>query len=653
MTKLFLFLLAFSISVICSDLKGLIKSSIVQNIMEKMKIDPPAPGERYPDDIIDRASNLAISDYLLSCQFITDASIGKEDCLKNSLDLIKQTMGFKSDDFQGQLVERMMKNLIYFSIRHTLTIDSCTDPSKKKAETKLAEGTGKRITIFVHECILGKYFEIPEKAAIILLEFIYKFAPDGSYYRTSFSQLFRLISCEGKQRVFESFIRYFNPNRQALPDFSSEVARNPEVAESYSSFLMSFHHTIESAINYDSQRELYYRHMCAILINILSNSMFDINFVDILSRTLPRIDPLYLVTSDRFILVLTENINKIPASETALLQVFFDIFLTEATIERISSHDFTRFGGFIRKLQTKFEALVSARLATLSEASKTKIQDMLKVYDVYDVLALRAESIKYLKSTFFEYTQNNLIEFSYSLFELANSYQMMMRVSPNLITSCVADAGLVLLELVKSQNNDDPSTLHLNFYRFNAYLGLLALTIKNSIILVNSKSAFIRVIQFFNAKVLYNSEILDMATHIALIRSIISQMIKSGVFFDNSTEFQCILDFFTTVLDSHSAVAEVSIIFAEMLKQSSDPVKMAKIINTICDDLKMESGPIILSMIVERSDDLIRKYNIFSTKSLLEEDFINELINFLIFKNQLSRTEKKILLEIQSFLLNN
>ena len=58
-------------------------------------------------------------------------------------------------------------------------------------------------------------------------------------------------------------------------------------------------------------------------------------------------------------------------------------------------------------------------------------------------------------------------------------------------------------------------------------------------------------------------------------------------------------------------------------------------------------------MIVERSDDLIRKYNFFSTKSLLEEDFINELINFLIFKNQLSRTEKKILLEIQSFLMNN
>lgn len=507
--------------------------------------------------------------------------------LSESFELLKaSTFGIDIKTIQNPIVQNLLTEYTKESIQ--LTISNCED-------LEILKRTAHAIKFLVYECFTLNVV-IPSKQALKLFNFIYEFAEDGFRFQSSIVKLHLSLSSEQVSVFFETFPAIFNPFGPILPILdTSKIGNTPEIREKIDRFFRSIHEKVSLFVDPVENNALYCAHMNTLISCLLVNSNTD-NFIDIFANVLPRIDPVSLLKSRNFYEYFIQFISN--NNTSPVLTYFINCFINDMTITKIPEDFYIKFGSILNKLTvdvTETSTMVNQQISSLSIGSKTKIKEIKKVYNKYDMMFIRFKALEFIYIGFKTLTLGALRNLQRDLIELVDYAGVLLEFNPKITEMNSANSLSVLVEICSKE----PIDSKFNFDRlsyFVLFLNLLAkLKVSKDLIVSN----FLRVLQFYNTHIntsnhkklenIVNSFKVFLKAHLSG---------NSGVL-KTVEDYKIVFDFFKKTDGESSATAELTQILKNYLKTSTSRETIQLFID-IEKELEIPASQILLESLFKQ-----------------------------------------------------
>lgn len=583
----------------------------------------------YSEMIISCASHVALSDFNITASMINESSPLTDLALSDAFDIVKISMNIDIEKLKVPVVNQILLTYTKMCISHLIQPD-CPN------EQMLRKLSAHKIKILVYECLIFD-FKIADKQALKLLEFIYRFADDGHRYHKAFLKLYSCLSNESIATILDKFVQYFDPNRQNLLIISPKLKSldNP-LLPAFNSFIRNIYSKIITLIDPIEDNEVYFQYAAMLITSIISYNMNYEEFYDILVNSMVHIDPIRLLSSSDFFKAASLAISEAVKNESLLLEYFLKFFLNDETISRIQNEeDEIRFGGFIKILKTD-----EKYFKLLSIESKLKLEKFERKFMDYDVIISHIEKFRFIKINFLQLSSIHLEILSKEVQELEKNYDLIIKIDPSTVSNALADGANHIHELVAMSRNDNNFPVF-NYYRFKVFLSILTFLMKNEIYLLHAKTPTIKIIQFFNEKVIevhHDEEIFSMITS-HLFSFVIGNKLNPTV-----SDIKDIYTFFMKLLGEDRGIQEFCSFLTLNLHHTNSISETYNLIEKCCNEL----GISFISIIIPFLLNAIQIY--LETSSFKESLFLyrnGRLLSLITLVNDsktiLSRSEYSIL----------
>lgn len=544
----------------------------------------------YSEKVIARATEIALTDFNITASMLTEKSPIIDTALSDAFELVEITLFINVSKVKVPVVKNIISHHTKLCISHLLKVE---DAAEIQSRVLLAH----RIKILAHECLIFNY-EIPEKQALKLLEFIYRYGEDGYRYQQAFQKLYSSIKNESLALIFDKFVQYFDSNRQTLPVMVSQlkmsVASSGPLISVFTSFMRNLYEKIINIVDPIEDNEIFCRHINMIITSIISCGIVDF-FIEILLEILPFIDPLSLISSPRFCKSAVEFIQQAPKHNSLLLDYFVGLFLNEQIIAKIGEENEKKIAGLLYNLRINYENSIDKYFHLLSTESKIKLQNIEKRHNQYEKVFSFAEQLKYLQINFTQLSKNHLQNMKIEIDELVEFYGNLFEFDGQRLSLAVGETAKYLKDLVQSAQKDVDSKF-LNFDRFKVFLSILNYLMKNEFILSKAKIPFIKILQFFNENVTEFDKIEEI---LSIVKSQMAVLIKEKQFLTTEKDFKILFKFLLKLIGKESAIEEFRQVLLLTLKNSDSFVEFFGLLKNICRDTEIEVSVVAVPFLQE------------------------------------------------------
>jgi hypothetical protein len=588
------------------------------------------PDGRYSDAVIASATQIALSKFNLYASRITENSPVSISALPESFAFVKITMNIDIEIFKVPIFNQILHEYTKLCVSQLIKMDSSLD---KKSVGSLAH----RVKVLAYECLIFN-FKIADKQALKFLEFIYLFADGGHIYEQAFYKLSSCLSSESVTLILDKFVKYFDPNRQALQIILPKLEHTgPSLVSAFTVFIKNIYEKLTSLLDPVEDNDIFCRHSSKMITTILSLNANYEEFNDILIGLMNYIDPIYLLSSPIFFKAAFLAIPSAVQNNCALLDYFMAVFITDQVIARVKTkEDEIRFGGLFSGLMDKTETFVNR----LSIESKSQILNFKVEYYEYDAIISYSEMFKLIEIDFLNLSKEDLENLSEKLDKLIKNFDLLIKIDRQRFSKALPEAAKKFTGLIKLSYGD--TNTESNFYRFKLFLLILEFLLKHETYWVYAKACIINVFVFFTDKVIdfYDKvEILILSPIKAQISLLFE---KKNRFTPCEDEVKAVYNFFIKLLGKDEGIDEFCTFLFSYLGVTDSITQTCDLIESVCDGLEISFNSIIIPFLLGE----VQKYiETASTESLFNYDNgkLADLIAHVLTSNILNRSESSVL----------
>jgi hypothetical protein len=586
------------------------------------------PNGNFTTSFLEYAAEVAGTDFLISSHFAIDAEYESRSMLSDTFKVVKLALQIpENESFESALYEKMQMLMARFCIANTVKLSKCTDEASRRDHLLTSDKTAYCVCIFVHDGI-KKGFQISEKLALAFLEYIYKYSRDCFYYRSAFPSLYALIKSTNTQKMFEMFVKNFNPSRQPLPVISANVTSASR--DVFDTFIFGIYNKLSAQVDPVRDSYIYSSHMRTLICSILFSNSIEA-FTGILTESLPLVDKQLLLSFSYFVTVACKVLEETTEDSFAFGYIK-NIMTNEVTISNIRGIDMPSIGKIYHTFKLHHENAYQAAVEGLSQESQKNVRLMIKYYRRFLAMSTRAKSISLLPAFFFDFTREELIAHIADLEELKNYYHIMYSVDPQMTSNVLLSIGKMMRELHHDPRMGDKPELR--FYYFKMFFTLLSLSVKNNFIRQNSKNVFVILLRSFTRSVsILPDDEEETRSLINLINLHTSFLISRGDFFKSTRDYSIFFDFLKHCTKSQDeSIAEFSETLLEVLMNGSSvesEINSIKLVKSISDVVGMDCSNVIAAFASEKVAEFIHDSMSDSVDSAKKQSILILLANLV------------------------
>lgn len=192
----------------------------------------------YSPLVVTLATKKALAEFITTAAMMNSSTPLTDFVLKDIFSLLKKSMKLNVDKIKVPVTRNLLTEMTKTCVAHMVRGE---DSAVSKNERLQRKGTANLVKILVYECYTLNVCAIPERSALILFEFLYRFAIEDARYTVAFHELQSSINPEAVPILFDKIIKYFDPKRQALPVFIMRSENRREINEDEIKFIQDFY----------------------------------------------------------------------------------------------------------------------------------------------------------------------------------------------------------------------------------------------------------------------------------------------------------------------------------------------------------------------------------------------------------------------------
>ena len=594
------------------------------------------PNGQYCDVVVDRATDI-IRKYLV----------------KNGADKYHVTPfaeSFFSHAFDDVLIEMDVNIGVLIPIIFETLANEYTDlanyynqltetlvPGSEKYETRQAKV--KLATIVVQEASANSY-TLSESQAIILLESIYRFGLSGIRYGLAVQALYTVIPTNNLFSVYNMFIKYFDPTRQALPVLYIQIKDSKlEIIKNIFINLISRLYAKVILIDQISNKESFNNHACMLISSMISCDFFD-DFIPMITDLLQKVDINQLIISPRFAKSVIDISNLYMNQNIPVLDEISKHLINDKVLLTSNQKALIVYGSILFIIKFNQNDLYKTCVDNLSIKAQERLEEIETGYISYYEVVSEAATFDSFQETFATKEQADLELF-------CDSIDKMILIFPDFFKNQPSDANNVIvkvLALIPKLTNISmrQSSKDLDISRFLLFVKLLELSFTGPYILESTSDSFSSVIGFYNARfnsLSKNSITLRNAQMKTL--SFIEKLFKCNKFF-KSHRYRANFYAYLKLIAPLSANSCMIGCFHEVLLHGNNLPFVYNDVITSSNKLELSINSAISGFISNEIRNYLKIYYQIPVDLYLDGSLVH-VVNLVLAENILSKTETIIL----------
>lgn len=382
----------------------------------------------------------------------------------------------------------------------------------------------KLATIVVQEASANSY-KFSESQAIILLESIYRFGLIGIRYGLAVQALYTAISTKNLFSVYNMFVKYFDPSRQALPVLYIQI-KDPKLEVIKTIFINLMARLFEKIILIDQidNKEHFNNHACMLIASMISCNFLD-DFIPMITDLLEKIDMIQLVSSPRFAKSLIDISNFYENQNIPLLDEISKRLIDDKILLKLDPKAFIIHGSIVSVIKINQNEFYINCVDSLSIEGRERLTEIELRYLAYREVVSESDAFDSINENFAA-MENADLDF------LCESIDKMITVFPDFFENHPSEANSVIIKvlaLIPKLTNISmrQSSKALDIHRYRLFIKLLELCFTGPYIFESTTEVFSIVLGFYNTR--FNSLYL-YDVHIKTL-NLIQILVKTNKFF--------------------------------------------------------------------------------------------------------------------------